>query len=54
MIVIAGFLLGAALGWVRAGRRGGNNFDKWQYAIVHAIIFAILGLFATLIIGRMG
>lgn len=48
MIVIAGLLLGAGFGWVRASRRGGNRFDKWQYALVHAILFGLVGLFLTI------
>ncbi|MCV2868618.1 hypothetical protein OEW28_08250 [Defluviimonas sp. WL0002] len=53
MIIAAGFVLGAALGWMTARKKGGNSFDKWQYAIVYAILFSILGLFATLFIDRM-
>ncbi|HPE24968.1 hypothetical protein [Albidovulum sp.] len=53
IIIVAGLVLGAALGWIRARRRGGNSFDKWQYALVHAILFGIAGLFVTLMIDRM-
>lgn len=53
MIAIAGILLGATWGWMRATRAGGNRFDRWQYALVFAIIGAILGLFATVAVERM-
>ncbi|MCB2094896.1 MAG: hypothetical protein H6901_06795 [Rhodobacteraceae bacterium] len=53
MIIIAAFLLGATVGWVRAARRNGNRLDKLQYAAGHAIFFAVAGLFATLVIGRL-
>lgn len=53
MIFFPAILLGAALGWYRAAKRGGNRLDKLQYAGSHAILFAILGLFATIILHRM-
>ena len=53
MILFPAILIGAVLGWVRAGRHGGNRADKVQYALAHAILFAILGLFATILYPRM-
>jgi hypothetical protein len=53
MIIIAAFLLGATVGWVRAARRNGNRLDKLQYAAGHAIFFTIVGLFLTLVIDRL-
>ena len=53
MIVIAGLLIGAVIGWMRAGRRGGNRLDRLQYAGVHAILFAVVGMIATIGIDRM-
>ncbi|SLN12940.1 hypothetical protein PSA7680_00224 [Pseudoruegeria aquimaris] len=52
MIVIAGLVLGAALGALRAKKRGGNGKDMAQWAFVHALIFATAGLFITLFIHR--
>jgi hypothetical protein len=46
-------ILGAAIGWMRAARRGGNRADKVHYALAHAILFAILGLFATILYHRL-
>jgi hypothetical protein len=53
VIFFPAILLGAAVGWWRAGRRGGNRADKVQYALVHAIFFAILAIFATILYHRM-
>ncbi|WP_199671898.1 hypothetical protein [Pseudooceanicola sediminis] len=53
MFILAGLVLGAIFGAVRARKRGGNAKDIWQYAAVHAMLFAIIGLFATVILNRM-
>ena len=53
MIFYTAIVLGAVIGYVRAARRGGNMFDRLQYAAVHAIFLAILGLFLTILIQRM-
>ncbi|MCB4454477.1 hypothetical protein [Leisingera sp. McT4-56] len=53
MIVIAGVLLGALIGAVKARKRGGNTLDMLQYGAVHAIIFGILGLLATILTHRV-
>lgn len=52
MIILIAAILGAGLGALRARRRKGNLADILQYAAVHALAFAIAGLFATLIIDR--
>ena len=54
MIVIACRSLGAAIGWVRATRQGGKLADKLQYAAAHAMALAVLGIFVTIILSRMG
>ncbi|MBS3978565.1 MAG: hypothetical protein KGZ77_02045 [Rhodobacteraceae bacterium] len=53
MFVIGGFLLGALTGGYRARARGGKLADMVQYALVHGLIFAILGLFVTIGLDRM-
>ena len=53
MFVIGGFLVGAIGGGLRARARGGKAADIAQYALVHAIIFALIGLFITLYLDRM-
>ena len=54
MIVIACLILGAVIGWVRAANRGGKLADKLQYAAAHAMALAVLGIFVTIILSRMG
>lgn len=41
MIVLAVFLAGFALGWVRAGQRGGKTVDKIQYGVAHGAGLAL-------------
>lgn len=53
MFVIFGACFGAVLGGGLAKRRGGKRLDILQYGAVYALIFALVGLFATLIIHRM-
>lgn len=53
MIVIAGTLLGALWGAALARRRRGNRLDIAQYAAGLAILGAIVGLFATVILDRL-
>ena len=53
MIVIAAMLLGAVLGWRRAGQLGGNTRDRAQYAAGFALALGAVGLFATVLIDRM-
>ena len=52
MIVIVAIVLGAILGDLRARRARGNGKDRLQYAAVHAIAFAIVALFVTVLIDR--
>lgn len=52
MIVIAAIVIGAALGWRRAGRLGGKTADRLQYAAGFAIALAIPALFLTIFLER--
>jgi hypothetical protein len=52
MIVLAGLVLGAALGANLARKRGGNRLDMAQYGAAFAIAFMLLGLFLTIFIER--
>jgi len=54
MIVIAALIIGAAIGWWRAGKLGGNRADRLQYGAAHALAFAVLGIFLTILIARSG
>ncbi len=53
MIVITALILGALFGAYRARRRQGSGFDIAQYAATHAIFFALLGLFATILVEKL-
>lgn len=53
MIVIGAATLGALIGALTARRRGGKPADMAQYAAGYGIAFALLGLFATIVIERM-
>ncbi|WP_164989190.1 hypothetical protein [Roseovarius sp. A46] len=52
MIVIIGAILGAAGGGLIAWRRKGKLADILLYAFVYGLIFALAGLFLTLILHR--
>lgn len=52
MILFPALILGATLGYMQAARRGGNRLDRLQFAAVYALIFALIGLFATILIDR--
>lgn len=54
MIVLVALVLGAAIGFRRAARLGGNRADRLQYAAAHALGFAVLGIFVTILLSRMG
>jgi len=53
MIVLLAAIGGAAWGAYLAKKRGGNRLDMAQYAGVFGIVFALIGLFATIYIERM-
>lgn len=54
MIVFLTAAAGAALGGFQAKKRKGVTADVLQYAAVYAIIGALLGLFASILIARLG
>ena len=53
MIVLAASIGGAILGALLARKRHGNGLDMIQYAAGFAIAFALLGLFASIILARI-
>ena len=53
MIVIVAFIIGAALGTYRARTKKGNRLDVAQYATIYGLIFAIIGVFITIFLGKM-
>lgn len=52
MIVILGAIIGAAGGGILAWRRKGKPADVALYAFVFGLVFALAGLFLTLILHR--
>ena len=52
MIVLAGLVLGVAIGAYTAKKRGGNRLDMAQYAAGYSIAFMLIGLFVTIFIER--
>jgi len=53
MIIILGFVLGAAWGAFVARKRGGNRLDILQYAAVHGLILGLVAFFASVLAVRM-
>ncbi|SHG65915.1 hypothetical protein SAMN05444003_0363 [Cognatiyoonia sediminum] len=49
---LAGLLIGAIVGAVRAKMRGGKVLDMLQWGAVFAMIFGLIGLFALVFIER--
>ena len=52
MIIMAGMILGVALGSVTAKRRGGRALDMLQYGAGYGIAFTLVGVFVTIILER--
>ena len=53
MVLPLAFALGALIGWVRAGSRGGDRLDRLQYAAAHGILVALAALALTLLVRRL-
>ena len=53
MIVIIMTLIGAFWGAYLAKKRKGNRLDIAQHAASSAILFCLIGLFATILIARL-
>jgi hypothetical protein len=49
---LSGLLLGLVLGAFRARRRGGTTADLIQWALVHALVLGLLGLFVLIFVER--
>ncbi len=52
MLIIAGFVSGALWGGFLARQRKGSRLDIAQYAAAFSIAFAIVGLFATVLLDK--
>jgi hypothetical protein len=53
VIVLAGLIFGAAFGAFIARRRGGRGLDMLQYGAGYAIMFGLICLFISIILGRI-
>ena len=52
MPYLVAFIIGFALGWVKAAKRGGNTPDKLQYGVVFGMLAMVLTLIALVIYGN--
>jgi uncharacterized membrane protein (DUF485 family) len=53
MPYLIAFIIGFSLGWLTAGKKGGNLPDKVQYGTVFGMIGMVLTLIALVIYGNM-
>ena len=53
MLVLVAFVLGCALGWYRAARRGGALAHRIQYALAHGIPIGLAALVAVVVYARL-
>lgn len=53
MLIAIAFFAGLALGWRTARKRGGDLFDRMQYAAVYALIFGVVATVALVIVGNL-
>lgn len=53
MMTLLSAALGAVLGFLWAGKRGGNGFDKAQHAAVLALLFALAATIASVVVLRL-
>ncbi len=53
MPYLIAFIIGFALGWIKATKRGGNLPDKLQYGSIFGMIAMVLTLIALVIYGNM-
>jgi len=51
MLYLIAFIIGLGLGWITAGKRGGNTADKLQYGVVFGLLAMLLLMAAIMIIG---
>ncbi len=52
MPYLIAFIIGFALGWTKATKRGGNVPDKVQYGTIFGMIAMVLTLIALVIYGN--
>lgn len=54
MLLTIAFAAGAALGWLRARRLGGDRLDQLQYGAAHGIAVTLVVLAAWILAARLG
>lgn len=54
MLPLIALFIGAAIGWIRAARRGGETPDKAQYAVAHGLAFGLAAFAIGILITRSG
>lgn len=54
MMLPLAFVLGFAIGWIRAGRRGGNRLDRLQYGAAHGVALLLVALVVTVLLAAAG
>ncbi len=54
MLTVIAALAAGTIGWIRAGKRGGNRADQVQYALAHAIPAALAALAVQIVLIRAG
>ncbi len=52
MPYLIALIIGFALGWIKAGKRGGDLPDKLQYGTIFAMIAMVLTLIGLVIYGN--
>jgi len=53
MVILLGAILGACIGLWVAYKRKGSKADLLHYGFIYCMMFAVIGLFASLILQRM-
>ncbi len=53
MLYLIAFLIGLALGWFTAGKKGGNIADKLQYGTVFGMLAMLLLMVGIMILGAV-
>ncbi len=51
MLILLGIVLGALIGQWHARRLGGGKYDRIHYGCVYAIVFGLVGVIVTIILG---